>query len=200
MKRVFTKLALVLLVLIAYTNFTIGQSCPPVENLTATVNSDNTVTLNWDNPVPPSTCSGDLYFEFFLGTVYIGYDGTDDLTTWTTNVLANGTHTLRVKVYYFNSSGDYICRAESSTTVTITGSFDCPPVENLTATINSDNTVTLNWDNPDPSTCPSTDIDYWFYNGDTYIAYDYTDGLTSCPIPMLEQGTYNFGVQVAYYE
>ncbi|HNY44509.1 MAG TPA: T9SS type A sorting domain-containing protein, partial [Bacteroidales bacterium] len=282
-------------------NITNDYTCPPVENLTATINSDNTVTLNWDNPVPPSTCSGDLYFEFYLGTVYLGDDDTDDLTTFTTHVLPNGTHTLSVIVNYYNSSGDYICGAEASTTVTITGSFDCPPINdlsatvnpnntvtlnwtnplpadypagcngnlsfefydgtdymgdddtddlttfttpvlsagnhtltvvmyylddsytgicvvetsvsvtienettcpaitNLTATVNADNTVILNWDNPDPSTWPSTDIDYWFYIDEEQIGFDWTDGLTSWTIPMLEQGTYNLGVQVGYYE
>ena len=46
----------------------------PVENLTATVNPDNTVTLNWTNPDPrtwPSDCQGNLNFDFILKIMLI---------------------------------------------------------------------------------------------------------------------------------
>jgi len=179
-------------------NIANSVTCPSVENLSAIVNSDNTVTLTWDNPVPPSTCSGNLYFEFYLGTVYLGDDGTDDLTTWTTDVLPNGTQNLSVIVYYFNSNDDYICGAEASTTVTISGSFECSPVENLTATINSDNSVTLNWTNPElPSTC-SGNRDFAFYLGTVCLGSSGTDDLTTLTTDILPNGTHTLSVIVYY--
>ena len=81
---------------------------------------------------------------------------------------SNGTHILRVIVSYHDNNGIFICEAEANIILTISGSFDCPSVTNLTATVNPDNTVTLNWTNQEP---PSNCVDtyYEFYLGATYL-------------------------------
>jgi len=185
------------------TIFSGSYACPPVTNLTATVNTDNTVTLNWINPPTstwPSECDGDIYFEFYNGTTKIGQNDNDDLTTWTTSVFPNGNHSLGVQISYWKNSNQNVCYADTVfKEVTITNSYDCLPITNLTAEINSDNTVTLNWTNPPESECPSTDIDYFFYDGATHIHSDYTDELTTWTTPELTIGDHSLGVKVGYY-
>ena len=181
------------------------NTCPPVIDLTATINADNTVTLNWTNPAPstwPSTCEGDLFFDFHIGD-YVGEDDTDDLTTWTSSVLANGTHTLRVIVSYYDSDTYYICEAEANIVVTISGSFDCPPVINLTASANPDNTVTLNWTNPEPSAYPDNcdgEFGFEFYLGATFLWYDDTENLNSWTSDEIPNGNHTLSVVVYYYD
>lgn len=176
--------------------------CPSVTNLTATVNPDNTVTLNWTNQEPPSNCV-DTYYEFYLGATYLWDIDIDGLTSWTTDVLTNGTHTMSVVVYYYDTNLDLICSAITSTTVTISGSLDCPPVTDLNATINENNTVTLTWTNPQPAEFPTGctgNFDFEFYDGIYFIGYDETDDLTSWTTPVLSPGTRTLAVVVEYYD
>ena len=181
-----------------------SSSCPPITNLAKTVNSNNTVTLNWTTPDQsswPSDCDGDIYFEFYNGTTEIGHNDTDSLTSWTTSALEAGTYSLGVRISYWKNSNEVVCYANTVfVDVTIENEIACPGITNLEATVNPDNTVTLNWINPDPSTYPSTDIDYWFYDGDEQIGSDWTNNLTTWVTPMLTQGTHNLGVQVGYYD
>ena len=186
------------------TIFSGNSACPPITNLTATVNPNNTVTLNWTTPPTstwPSECDGDIYFEFYNGSTEIGYDDNNDLTSWITNVLEVGTHSLGVTISYWKNGNQNVCYAETVfVDVTIENEATCPAITNLTATVNTDNTVTLNWDNPDPSIWPSTDINYWFFDGSSDLSSDLSGSpKTSWTSSELSLGTHNLGVQIGYY-
>ncbi len=179
-------------------------TCSAVENLTATTNTDNTVELSWDIPAStewPTDCNGNLGFKFYNGSTLIGQSDVDDLTTWTTNVLPNGTYTLKVVINYYDNADALLCSAEASTTVTISGSFDCPPVENLTATASTSNKFDLTWIIPTelPTNC-NGNLDFKFYDGTTEIGSDNTDDLTSWTTPTLSVGTHTLAVVVYYYD
>ena len=185
------------------TIFSGNSACPPITNLTATVNPNNTVTLNWTTPPTstwPSECDGDIYFEFYNGSTEIGYDDNNDLTSWITNVLEVGTHSLGVTISYWKNGNQNVCYAETVfVDVTIENEATCPAITNLTATSNPNNTVTLSWTNPPQSEWPSTDIDYFFYDGTTSIGYNYSDGLTSWTTPELTIGNHSLGVETGYF-
>ncbi|MFY9592027.1 MAG: hypothetical protein WAP54_08595, partial [Bacteroidales bacterium] len=200
MKRVFTKLTLALFVIVVYTNVTLAQICPGVTNLTATVSPYNTVTLNWTSPPQSEWPAEDIDYRFYNGGDWIGNGYNDaELSSWTTPVLAVGTHNLGVLVYYYNSS-DLVCIADTVfVEATITELYTCPVVTNLYATINSDNTVVLNWTNPPQSEWPTENIDHRFYDVEDFLGVDYTGEISSWITPVLMSGTHNIGVQICYY-
>lgn len=121
------KMTLALLVLMMFTNLSVAMGqCPPVTNLAAVVNGDNTVTLSWTNPAQsqwPAEFGGDLYFQFYNGSYGIGSSDVDNLTSWTTPVLSEGTHSLGVRLMYWRNSGGSICSSDTArVSVTIAGS------------------------------------------------------------------------------
>jgi len=182
-----------------------STTCLPVTDLSATVNPDNTVTLNWTTPPSntwPVGCEGDFIFDFYNGPTLLDYNDADDLTSWTTNVLANGTHTIKVVINYYNSDSHYtICSPEASITVTITNSFACPPVNNLSATVNDDYTASLNWTLPEelPPGC-NGNLKFKFYYENYAIGYDDNDYLTSWTTDVLTNGTHTLKVIIHYYD
>jgi len=181
------------------------ESCPGVTNLTATINPYNTVTLNWTSP-PRSEWPAE-YIEYLIydgenrignGNVYVD---TVELNSWTTYVLGLGTHNLGVEMRYFTDYVHLACSSDTaSVEVVITETYICPPITNLTATVNSDNTVTLNWTNPPQNELPSDKPIYWFFDGETNIGANWKGVLTSWQTPILEQGIHNLGVRVSYLE
>ncbi len=183
------------------------DGCPPITNLAATVNEDKTVTLNWVNPPQstwPAECDGDVYFEFIVDDTHSGSEDTDDLTSWTSAALTPGSHTVGVRISYWKGSDTNVCWAEIiSTTVNVPGDDACPPVTNLTATVNGNNTVTLNWSIPAQSEWPAEcegDLYFRFYNGYNFIGDSDTDNLTSWTSAALTPGTYTLGVQISYWK
>ncbi|HOD89056.1 MAG TPA: T9SS type A sorting domain-containing protein, partial [Bacteroidales bacterium] len=178
--------------------------CQAVNNLSATVNSDNTVDLTWDIPAEtewPNACAGNLAFHFYNGSTKLGESDEDNLTLWTTGILPNGTHTLKVVIYYYDNNTNLICSAEASITVIVSGSFACPSLNELSAIVNENNTVNLSWTLPTdlPTNC-NGNLDFKFYDGTTQIGYDISDDLTSWTTPVLSAGTHTLAVVVYYYD
>ena len=95
MKQLKIKSFLALLGLIMFANImaTAQPLCPPVSYLTATVNSNNSVTLNWTNP-PQSQWGGNIaYFRCTVGGT--SYNQYFDYFNYT----QSGTHTIPASVF-----------------------------------------------------------------------------------------------------
>ena len=136
MKQLKIKSFLALLGLIMFANImaTAQPLCPPVSNLTATVNSNNSVTLNWTNP-PQSQWeveTTDLDYVFYVGTSSIVPDYIQTLTTFTlsdTNFIAGNTYNIGVKVSQWSETyGFYPCHAD---TVFVQVTIPAPPTVNM---------------------------------------------------------------------
>jgi len=136
MKQLKIKSFLALLWLIMFANIlAMGQPlCPPVSYLTATVNPDRSVTLNWTNP-PQSQWeveTTDLDYVFYVGTSSIVPDYIQTLTTFTlsdTNFIAGNTYNIGVKVSQWSETyGFYPCHAD---TVFVQVTIPAPPTVNM---------------------------------------------------------------------
>ena len=87
------------------------------------------------------------------------------------------------------TTGTYVCGTTNP----------CPPVSYLTATVNSNNSVTLNWTNPPQSQweVETTDLEYVVYVGTSRIYLDYTQTtFTLSDTNFIPGNTYNIGVEV----
>ncbi|HOD88614.1 MAG TPA: hypothetical protein PKN53_06400, partial [Bacteroidales bacterium] len=116
-------------------------------NLTATSNPNNTVTLSWTNPPQSEWPSTDIDYFFYDGTTSIGYNYSDELTSWTTPELTIGNHSLGVEAGYY-SSGSWICKAEIIYVNIVVGEESCLPIAELSTTVNGNN-VSLTWETPE---------------------------------------------------
>ncbi|MFY9591868.1 MAG: choice-of-anchor J domain-containing protein, partial [Bacteroidales bacterium] len=95
------------------TIFSGNSACPPITNLTATSNPNNTVTLSWTNPPQSEWASDEPYYWFYDDEIEIGSDNTYNLNSWTTAELTEGVHSLGVQIgYYSTIAEDYICKAD----------------------------------------------------------------------------------------
>lgn len=206
MKPIFSKLLFILFGLILFTNI-YAATCPPVIDLTATNNGDGTVTLRWTNPPQntwPADCEGNLLFQIFDGDVNIGYSDKDYLTSYTTGVLAAGTHVLGVQVSFWKDFDTNICYAETiTTTVDISIEDTCPSIYDLEATDNQNGTATLHWTNPPPHTWPAdyegtVTTFFRFYDNGTEIGTNDTHNLRLWTTPVLTPGTHTLSVELIY--
>ncbi len=134
MKQLKIKSFLALLGLIMFANImaTAQPLCPPVSNLTATVNSNNSVTLNWTNP-PQSQWeveTTDLEYVVYVGTsrIYLYYTRTT-FTLSDTNFIAGNTYNIGVKVRQWSDTyGFYPCHSD---TVFVQVTIPAPPTVNM---------------------------------------------------------------------
>lgn len=184
----------------------IDNACPTISNLDATVNSDNSVTLSWTNPQQnefPAECDGDVFFTFFDGSTVLGGYGIDDLTTWTTPVLETGTHSLGVSISYWKNFTENVCYTEAIyIDVDVNEIPVCQPVTNLSATENVDNTVTLEWTNPQAGDLPynCSYYNFEFYDGFVKIGQSDESNLTSWTTPVLSNWNHTLIVRISYYD
>ncbi|MBP8994041.1 MAG: hypothetical protein KBG30_09545 [Bacteroidales bacterium] len=149
--------------------------CPPVSALSVTDNGDNTVSLEWTNPEAnelPNGCSH-FNFEFYDGSVKIGESNENNLTSWTSGKLSNWEHTLKVRIRYFDNNNNIICFADTHETIWLYDGISCEPVYGLSATVNEDNTVKLEWTNPQQEDLPE---------GCFYFTFDFYDNITKLAI------------------
>lgn len=116
MKKSF-KIFLLLFFAILFSNGLMAQSnCPGVLDLSAMVNEDHSVTLNWTNPPVSDWPSPDIYFNFYINGEHSANEDEDSATTFTLNnqSLTVGTHVIGVRcTYYSDDDVDFICASET---------------------------------------------------------------------------------------
>jgi hypothetical protein len=177
--------------------------CPPVSALSVTDNGDNTVSLEWTNPEAnelPNGCSH-FNFEFYDGSVKIGESNENNLTSWTSGKLSNWEHTLKVRIRYFDNNNNIICFADTHETIWLYDGISCEPVYGLSAIVNEDNTVKLEWTNPQQEDLPEGCFYFTFdfYDNNNKIGNSNNSSINNWTTPVLSKGSHNLAVVVRYF-
>lgn len=151
-------------------SYTVPHLASAPSGLTATRNSDTSITLNWTNP---STSYDSVYIQYSRNGgswTALTNKTTSTSHTWTSAV-ADSVYRFRVYTTYQGSTSGYSNTATAYTTPTAPSS--------LTATRNSDTKVTLSWTNNSSS-----------YTG-TYIERQ-TDGGSWSSLANVAKGTTSY--------
>jgi hypothetical protein len=175
--------------------------CGTVKDLTATVNENNTVTLNW--AIPPESeqaPESSLKFYFYDGDDEIGYSEEYKPTSWKSPVLPAGTHSLGVQIRYY-SGNTLLCSSDIARVSVNIEELSCPTVSNLTALATHDDKVYISWTIPTqdqwPQGCTGR-LNFFIFKGTTLLQV-YSDNKTFWWSDVLPLGTHSFGVVTKYY-
>jgi len=179
----------------------------PVHHLTAIPYGSYAVLLRWQNPIQdnlPQGNDGKLYFVIFKkGGETVQISGNKDLTRFIIPDLELGEHQFSVRIDCRDSINGFVIGSSESVSVSINleeNSF-CPSVKSLATKVNSDNSVTLSWENPLQDQWPKGckgDLDYIFYDGDIPLDTTFIEDATSWTTPKLTVGAHQLGVQIDY--